>query len=101
MGFPSKDKLKEISKKLEQVDGTLSLPKNATSLEKFRFEIQQEFVKYKQETGLSGVELAELLEIDKTAVSKILRHRLSEFSTDRLLKLLSKIKPETEYKIAN
>ena len=83
------------------MDGTLALSKNATSLEKFRFEIQQEFVKYKQETGISGVQLAELLEVDKTTVSKILRHRLSEFLTDRLLKLLSKIEPKIEYKIAN
>ena len=83
------------------MDGTLALSKNATSLEKFRFEIQQEFVKYKQETGISGVQLAELLEVDKTTVGKILRHRLSEFLTDRLLKLLSKIEPEIEYKIAN
>ena len=83
------------------MDGTLALSKNATSLEKFRFEIQQEFVKYKQETGISGVQLAELLEVDKTTVGKILRHRLSEFLTDRLLKLLSKIEPKIEYKIAN
>lgn len=92
-------KLKEISKKLSGVDGALSLPKNSSSLDRFRFEIQQEFVKYKQEDGLSGFELAELLDVAKTAVSKILRHRLSEFSTDRILRLLSKIKPETEYKL--
>lgn len=101
MGFPDANKIKEMAEKLDKVDGTLALPANATSLEKFRFNIQQEFVKYKLEEGITGDELASRLEVDKTKVSKVLRNRLSEFSTDRLLKLLSKIRPDFEYKIAN
>ena len=101
MGFPDAKKIKEMAEKLDKVDGTLSLSPSASSLERFRFEIQQEFMKYKLEEGISGEELSERLGVDKAKVSKILRHRLDEFSTDRLLKLLSVIRPDLEYKIAS
>jgi len=45
--FPSSAEIKEISKKLDKVKGTKALPKNASPLEKFRFELQQKFVIYK------------------------------------------------------
>ena len=101
MGFPDAKKIKEMAEKLDTVEGTLALSPDASSLDKFRFSIQQEFVKYKLEEGITGDELSSRLEIDKGKVSKILRHRIDEFSTDRLLRLLSKIRPEFEYKIAN
>ncbi len=99
MGFPSKEKIKKIVKNLEHTEGTLSLSPNASALERFRFEVQQEFVKYKQAHGLTGADLAEILGIDRAKTSKILRHRIAEFSTDRLLSLLVKIHPEAEYKV--
>lgn len=101
MGFPDAKTIKDITEKLSKADGTLALSPDASSLEKFRFSIQQEFVKYKIEENINGDELSSRLEIDNGEVSKILHHRLDEFSTDRLLTLLSKIHPEFEIKITS
>ena len=94
MSFPSQSELKKIRSKLEKVAGTLSLSPDATPLEKFRFQLQQKFVMYKIKHKCSQKELAEKLEIDEAKISKILRHRLDEFSTDRLITLYQKIDPK-------
>lgn len=91
--FPSPTEIKEISKKLEKLEGTKALPKNATPLERFRFEIQQKFVIYKIKHKCTQKYLANKLEIDEAKISKILNHRLDEFSTDRLITLYQKIDP--------
>ncbi len=91
--FPDHKEIKKMSKKLENVEGSKALPKNATPLEKFRFELQQKFVIYKLKTKCTQKEMAEKLEIDEAKISKILNHRLEEFSTDRLINLYQKIDP--------
>ena len=47
MGFPSKEKIKKTLEKLEKVEGTLSLPENPTALEKFRWDLCQKFIVFK------------------------------------------------------
>jgi len=91
--FPSPAEISEVSKKLENVQGTKALPKNASPLEKFRFELQQKFVIYKLKTKCTQKEMADKLEIDEAKISKILNHRIDEFSTDRLITLYQKIDP--------
>lgn len=91
--FPSSKEIEEINKKLEKVEGTKALPKNATPLERFRFELQQKFVFYKIKHKCSQKTMADKLEIDEAKISKILNHRLDEFSTDRLITLYQKIDP--------
>lgn len=98
--FPSSSEIKEISKKLEKLEGTKALPKNATPLEKFRFELQQKFVMYKLKHKCTQKALADKLEIDEAKISKILNHRLDEFSTDRLITLYQKIDPNLKLAVS-
>ncbi len=100
MGFPKKAEIKRVLKKLESTEGTLALPQNPTPLEKFRWDIQQKFVRYILEKKISQRKMAEILEIDEGKVSKILHHRLDEFSTDRLIHLYEKLDPKVKLKIA-
>lgn len=100
MGFPSKTEIKKALKKLEQIEGTLALPQDASPLEKFRYDICHRFIRYKSKNKLTQKELAVLLEIDEAKVSKILHHRIKEFSTDRLISLYTKINPELKLKVA-
>ncbi|WP_216639884.1 XRE family transcriptional regulator [Halobacteriovorax marinus] len=93
MVIPKEKELKSISKKLTRTQGTLMLPNNPTPLEKFRWDICQMFLKYKIEHNLTQKELAERIGIDKAKMSKILRHRIDEFSTDRLIKLFFIVEP--------
>ena len=100
MGFPNKEQFKRALKKMEGSEGTLALDPNATALDRFRWELHQKFVKYKRVKNLSQRELADLLQIDAGKISKILHHRLDEFSTDRLIKLYEKLAPKVKLRIS-
>ena len=51
--------------------------------------------------NLNQKELAKLLGVDEAKISKILRHRIEEFSTDRLINLYSSLHPQVKLKVAN
>jgi predicted XRE-type DNA-binding protein len=100
MAFPSESELKRIRKKLAKAQGTLMPPPHPTPLQKFRWDICQKFVIYKQKRNLTVEEFANILGTDKAKVSKIIRHRIDSFSTDRLVTLLQIIYPKTELRVA-
>jgi predicted XRE-type DNA-binding protein len=93
MAFPSEKELEKMRKKLDKVSGTLMLSSNPTSIEKLRWEICQEFVKYANRKDLKNIELAKILGVHESEVSKILHHRIEKMTTDKLLQLLTKIQP--------
>ncbi len=95
----SSAKIREISKKLENFQGTKAISKNASPLEKFRFDLQQKFVIYKLKNKCTQKEMANKLEVDEAKISKILNHRLDEFSTDRLITLYQKIDPNLKLEV--
>lgn len=99
MGFPSKQQIEKALKRLEKVDGTLMLPEHPTPLQKFRWDICQNFLKYKRTHDCSQKELAEILGVDEAKVSKILHHRIDEFSTDRLITLYEKLDPNVKLRV--
>lgn len=100
MSFPDKKKLDKMRKKLKDVDGFLVLDANATELEKFRFKICQELLKYSQKNEYNNSEMAKLLNITKADMSRIFNHRIDKFSTDKLIKIYSVIKPEYKLKVS-
>ena len=100
MGFPSKAEIARVLKKLENVEGTLAPPSNATPLQKFRYDLQQKFVVYLLVKKITQRRMAELLEVDEGKVSKILHNRIDEFSTDRLISLYEKLNPDVELKVS-
>jgi predicted XRE-type DNA-binding protein len=99
MGFPNKNEIERALKKLEKSDGTLALGPDASTLEKFRWDLCQKFIKYKKAHSHNQKQLAELLEVDEAKISKILHHRIDEFSTDRLIALYSKLDPDLKLKV--
>ncbi len=100
MAFPNKKEIESVLKKLEKTQGTLMLPENPTALEQFRWDICQKFIKFKYKNKLTHEQMGEIMEVDKGKVSKILRHRINEFSTDRLISYLQKLKPNTKLKVS-
>ncbi len=99
MAFPKTSELDKIRKKLEKVEGTLMLPENPTTLEKFRWDLCQKILRYKRENDLTLEEIGRTLGIDKGKVSKIVRHRIEDFSTDRLIGYVQILYPETKLKV--
>jgi predicted XRE-type DNA-binding protein len=60
---------------------------------------RQKFVQYQRENDLTLEEMGHILGIDRGKVSKILRHHIDEFSTDRLIGYLQILYPETKLKV--
>jgi len=72
---PSPEELDLVMKKLNQIEGTLSLSENPTSIEKFRWDLCQQFIKLVRVQKLKQVDLGKMLKINKSEVNKILHHR--------------------------
>lgn len=99
MAFPKSGKIKKALKKIEKLEGTQGAAEFPTPLEKFRYDLQQRFVRYVLRTEISQRELALQLGVDEGKVSKILRNKLDDFSTDRLIHLLGKLEPNLKLKV--
>jgi predicted XRE-type DNA-binding protein len=94
MKFPTEKELEKNRKKLEKTEGSLVLSPNASPIEKLRYEICRHFVVYKREHDLSCKDLAKLIGVDESLMSKILRYRHDRFSTDKLIDMFAKIYPK-------
>ena len=101
MSFPSREEIERVSKKLKNVEGTLLPTSNPTPIEQLRWDICQKFVLYKMNHQITQKELATQIGVDEAKVSKILRHRIEEFTTDRLVKLFYKINQNFSLKVVD
>lgn len=100
MAFPNKKELSKVRKRLEKVQGFLMLDPDADELARFRFEICQGLLKYAQQNELTAGQMATMLGITKADMSRIFNHRIDRFSTDKLIGLYAKIKPDYRLKVA-
>lgn len=100
MTFPSKKDLRAVRRRLSKVEGSLMRPMNLTPLEKFRYDIQQCFVKFKIEHEVTQKAMAEIIGIDESKMSKILHNRLEEFSTDRMIAFYEKLNPKVKLEVS-
>ncbi len=100
MGFPTESELKRIRKKLKNVQGFLMLSPDADELARFRFSICQDLLKYAHKHKLNAVSMAKFLEITKADMSRIFNHRITRFSTDKLVKLYARAYPDYRLRVA-
>ena len=100
MSFPDEKSLEKMRKKLEKADGFLMLDEGASELDRFRFKICQELLKYSYKNDYKDSEMADFLGLTKADMSRIFNHRIDKFSTDKLIKLYAKIKPEYKLKVS-
>lgn len=94
MKLPNKKELDKMRKKLEKTEGSLMLSAKASPIEKLRYEICRQFVIYQRDHDLTSKDLAKLIGVDESLMSKVLRYRHERFSTDKLVEMLSKIYPK-------
>lgn len=99
--WPSRKKIQEVIKEIHEKDlWFIGPPEHPTPLQQFRFDLQQKFALYILRAKITQKEMAERLGVDETKVSKILRNRLDDFSTDRLITLYEKINPNLKLKVS-
>jgi len=98
--FPSDKQLKEAREALEKGPASRLLPKDASPVERTKYSITQEIVKYMNKHKLTQRALSEKIGIDEALVSKLVHYHLEEFTTDRLIKYLNELYPHVEVKVS-
>lgn len=89
-------KTKDFSKFIQDLsdeDFTYILDDNASNVDKTKFDLCQNFIKYLRFKKCSQAELARLLEVDRSRVNWITKCRIEHFTIDRLYSLWNKIDP--------
>ena len=99
-GYPTEAEWKAIERKLGKSLGSQMLAPDASPVDKTKHDICAQFVIYKRDTEVTQRELAKRLEVTESRVSEILHYHYDRFTIDKLLELLSKIRPEVRLKVA-
>ncbi len=100
MKYPSKEKLKEMEKKLKNVEGAKSLPKNATAIDRLKYDLCREIVSYLVMNRINQKDLADELRIDPSVVSRIVNYNLEYFTVDILGSYVATLRPGLRFKLA-
>jgi predicted XRE-type DNA-binding protein len=97
--FPSEKELKEMRALLNKGPASRMLQPNASSVERLKFSLCEQFVVYLLEHKLTQRELAEKVGIDESLMSKIVHYNFDDFTIDRLVKYLSVLFPKADLEI--
>jgi len=92
--FGKEKEIKEVLRKLTNPNyqsSNLALPEDATITEKFKYEICQNIARYKLKNKLELEEMADLLNLDKSSMSKLLRCHIELFTLDSLITYAEKL----------
>ena len=92
MAFPTKREIHKVLTKLKSAEGTRIIGKDAPLLDRTKFQLCQRFIIYMHDHKLSQVEMASLLEVDKSRVNDIVKCKIELFSLDKLIRLAEKLK---------
>jgi len=99
MKYPNKKQIDDLLNSMSDDDFSVLIPEDATDVEKIKFELCKNFIVYLREHKMTQVELANLLEVDKSRINWIVKYRIEHFSIDYLYSLLKQLNPKIELKI--
>lgn len=100
MGFPTEKELSKMRKKLEKVEPSRMLPKNASMADQVKFKLCEKFVVYLQENNMTQVHLAKKLKVDPSRINEIVKYRIDLFTTDKLMDLAEKLQLDFHVEVA-
>lgn len=98
-GWPNEEVFKEAKRKMRGQLATKALPSNASPVDVAKQRLCQHFIRYLQSHKITQRELAKRLDVTENRVSEILHYHHEQFTIDRLLVLLSRIKPGITVKV--
>lgn len=101
INWPNKAELKSIDKKLAKVKGSAALPANVDHLDRFKYALCGELVKYSVAHDLSQREIAARLDVSESRISEIVHYRIDKLTVDRLIKYLGKLNPKLKLNVAS
>jgi len=100
MTFPNERELKKIREKLEKVEPSRLLPRNASKAEKLKYALCQKFVVYLLEHEISQAELARNLNMDTARLNEIVKYKIDLFTVDKLIEFAQRLDPNLEINVA-
>lgn len=98
--WPSKEILEEAERRMRGQIATQILSPNASAVEYVKHKLCEHFIRYLKEENITQREMAKRLDVTESRVSEILHYHHKQFTIDRLLELLSKLKPGITIKVA-
>ena|SRR5690606_10833905 len=98
MKFPTQKDIKEALKNIQDDDDTYVIAEDASNVDKTKFELCQNFIRYLRLKQCSQADLARQLEIDRSRINWIIKCRIEHFTIDRLYSLWNKIDPSFRLK---
>ncbi len=100
MAFPNEKELKNIREKLEKIEPSRLLPRNASKADKLKFALCQKFVVYLLEHNISQAELARNLNMDTARLNEIVKYKIDLFTVDKLIEFAQRLDPNLEISVA-
>ncbi len=100
MGFPNEKELSKMRKKLEKVEPSRMLPKNASKADQVKFKLCEKFVIYLQDHKMSQVQLAKKLKVDPSRINEIVKYRIDLFTADKLMDLAERLHLDFDVEVA-
>ena len=87
MKFPDKKRVLEVLKKIKRkrIAPTRLLHKNASVVDKIKFNICQKIIRFKRESGYSNKEIADIIGVTPAVTSRIIHCNIEKFKIDSLL----------------
>jgi predicted XRE-type DNA-binding protein len=82
------------------VEPTRLLPKDASAVDKLKFEVCKQFVIHLREHEMSQSELAKQLGIDRARMNEIVKYRIDRFTADKLMEYALRLDPSLRFTVA-
>ena len=100
MGFPSEKELKAIRTKLQKVEPSRLLPKNASKADQIKYKLCEKFVIYLLKHKITQVQFAKKLKIDPSRINEIVKYRIDFYTVDKLIDLAERLELDFDVKVA-
>lgn len=100
MSFPTEKELKSIRKKMEAVEPSRTLPKNASKVDIVKYKLCEKFVEYILENKVTQAQVAKKLKVDPSRINEIVKYRIDLYTVDKLMELAEKLRLNFNIKVA-
>lgn len=87
MSYPDKERIFKVLDKIKsgKIKPTEIIHAKASPIDKMKFNICQQILRFKRENAYSNLELSEILGVGPAVVSRILHCQINKFKVDSLL----------------
>ena len=87
MGYPDKNRILKVLESIEKgkVKPTSIINKDSSPMDKMKFNICQNIIKFKRLNSYTNIELSEIIDVGPAVISRVLHCQIDKFKIDSLL----------------